>query len=130
MTSIEMELKQLASDFQSFRANRPTPLARIPSNLWDRALSLADRLSVRAVAKACCLGDAHLRTRLKTARSGGGHLAGAVRVAPVTIDLASVTNTSGSNRVTIRSKVGEMVIEPFANADLPLIVRAFVEGSR
>lgn len=130
MTSIEIELKKLAADFQSFRANRPTPLARIPSDLWARALDLANRLTVRTVAKACCLGDAQLRTRLKAARIGGGHLAKAVRVAPVRIDLANVTNTSGTCRVTIRSKVGEMVIEPYADADIPQIVRAFVEGNR
>jgi hypothetical protein len=52
MASVETELNQLACDFQSFRVNRLTPLARFPSGLWDRALDLAGRLSVRAVAKA------------------------------------------------------------------------------
>ena len=130
MASVEVELKQLAFDFQSFRENRLTPLARFPSDLWDRALDLADRISVRAVAKACCLSDAQLRMRVKTSRQGGSHLVGPVRVAPVTFDLSNVTHTSATSRVTIRSKVGEMVIEPHSDASLPQIVRAFVEGSR
>ena len=130
MTSVDMDLKKLAADFQSFRANRPSPLARIPPDLWDRACELADRLSIRAVAKACSLGDGQLRARFNSSRLGRGHLVRAVRVAPVTLDLANMTNSPATARITIRFKVGEMVIEPYSDAVLPQIVRAFVEGGR
>ena len=130
MTSAEIAHKQFAVDFKAFRDNRPTPLARTSPALWDRACLLAEQLSVRTVAKACCFADAQLQAHLNQSLQASDPLAGTVRVAPVTIDLGKLASASGAARVTVRSIRGEMVIESCSDVILPEVVRAFAEGSR
>lgn len=126
MKSNEIDLQDLVNKFYEFRSNRPTPKARIPAELWDKAYELAKVISYSRVGKACGLNPSHL----KHYRPKEAQTTPQVRIAPVGSAANNFSFGSSSCRVVVKSGKSELFIDSCSEVSLANIVRAFMESNQ
>ena len=124
---VPVEVARIEEQMRTWRESRPRG-TRIPEQIWEEAISLADRYGACRVARGVGLGYASLRARMRAV--GGGVDRKPTEAMPAFLDLG-FSMVSGQAELEVRTRDGAILKlrMPLGGSDVGPLVAAFLRVS-